>query len=219
MWQAMHQDYSSEPVNSLGKDETIAGQIAVERLLAGGRGHFGVAEHPQISINCCYFPHSVMQQARTHRVGVTFDVQSFRYTGDKLKEIESFEDLEKVIYFRPVGEYKSRTGDKFNYTADLRHEDVKEAYQAVLRYNHKVQILGFSEEHARSMLPFDYRQHFVVSFNARSLMHFLDLRCKADAQIEIQWLADDLFTIFQQWMPEIAGWYETNRLRRAKLAP
>jgi len=29
-------------------------------------------------------PHSVMQQARTHRVGVSFDVQSMRYTGDGL---------------------------------------------------------------------------------------------------------------------------------------
>ena len=32
-------------------------------------------EHPQITFNVGYFPHSMMQQVRTHRVGVSFDVQ------------------------------------------------------------------------------------------------------------------------------------------------
>ena len=41
---------------------------------------------------------------------------------------------------------------------------------------------GFAEEHARGILPFDYRQHFVVSFSLRAFLHFLDLRAKLDAQ-------------------------------------
>jgi thymidylate synthase (FAD) len=78
---------------------------------------------------------------------------------------------------------------------------------------------GLDEEHARSIMPYDIRQNFVVSFNPRSLMHFLDLRHKPDAQLEIQWLAEDLFSWFCSWMPEIAAWYAKNRLGKGKLAP
>jgi thymidylate synthase (FAD) len=80
-------------------------------------------------------------------------------------------------------------------------------------------LAGFSEEHARGSLFFDFRQHFVVSFNARSLMHFLDLRSKKDAQMEIQAMCDLMWPHFQNWMPEVVGWYETNRLGKARLAP
>ena len=48
-------------------DEQRAGEI-IKRLLAGERGHFGPLEHAQIVLNVGWFPHSVMQQARTHRV-------------------------------------------------------------------------------------------------------------------------------------------------------
>ena len=80
-WVGMHQDYS-EGFVSADRDgwptERQAGEIAVRRLLAGERGHYGPLEHAQIVFNVGYFPHSVMQQARTHRVGVSFDVQSMR---------------------------------------------------------------------------------------------------------------------------------------------
>lgn len=85
IYAAMHQDYSDRMV-SLQEvpDEQACGDIVVKRLLAGGRGHYGPLEHPQITFACGYFPHSVVQQARTHRVGITFDVQSFRYTSQSI---------------------------------------------------------------------------------------------------------------------------------------
>ena len=52
-----------------------AGELVIRNLLKGGRGHFGPLEHPQIVLNCGFFPHSTMQQIRTHRVGLSFDVQ------------------------------------------------------------------------------------------------------------------------------------------------
>ncbi len=70
----MHQDYSEGFVaadREQWPDETKAGEICVKRLLAGERGHYGPMEHAQIVLNVGWFPHSVMQQARTHRVGVS----------------------------------------------------------------------------------------------------------------------------------------------------
>nr|WP_198920758.1 FAD-dependent thymidylate synthase [Anaplasma marginale] len=78
VWAAMHQDYSEGFVwdrRDRFPDEDKAGELIVKHLLAGNKGHYGCIEHPQITFNVGYFPHSLMQQIRTHRVGVSFDVQ------------------------------------------------------------------------------------------------------------------------------------------------
>lgn len=233
VYAALHQDYAEGFVydNLMNfPAETEAGNIAIKQLLNGGRGHFGPLEHPQITLNCGWFPHSVMQQARTHRVSVSFDVQSGRYSGKRICDLvdaigmldlgnpPDIEAIEEVFYLRPIGEYVDRQGKKYQYTEDDRLEDLEECWRAATRYRSKINR-GFAEEHARSLIPFDIRQHFVVSFNARSLMHFLDLRAKADAQIEIRQLCELIMPHFEAWMPEVAGWYRANRWGKARLSP
>jgi thymidylate synthase (FAD) len=53
----------------------------------------------------------------------------------------------------------------------------------------------------------------------RALMHFLDLRAKLDAQLEIRAMCDLIWPHFEEWAPEVAGWYEQHRLHKARLAP
>lgn len=219
---AMHQDYSEGFVydeKESWPDETKAGEIAVKRLLAGGRGHYGCCEGPAITFNCGWFPHSVIQQGRTHRIGQTWDVQSLRYTGQRIIDAANGKlDLEEVFYLRPVGFYTDRKGKKYGYAEHQRNKDLALCQAAALRYEELI-LAGFAEEHARGILPFDYRQHFVVSFNLRSFLHFMDLRAKLDAQPEIQALCDMMWPHVKTWAPEIAGWYEENRLHKARLAP
>lgn len=222
VWAAMHQDYSedfvaSEPAD--WPDERRCGEICVKRLLAGERGHYGPLEHAQIVVNVGWFPHSVMQQARTHRVGVSFDVQSMRYTGDRIRRAADGElELEEVFYLRPEGDYSDRQGKRYAYSAEQRQIDLDLCRRAAERYRDLLGA-GYAEEHARGILPFDYRQHFVVSFSLRALLHFLDLRAKLDAQLEIRALCDLLWPHLQSWTPDIASWYEKSRLHRARLAP
>jgi thymidylate synthase (FAD) len=222
VYAGMHQDYSEGFVagnREQWPDETRAGEICVKRLLAGERGHYGPLEHAQIVLNVGWFPHSVMQQARTHRVGVSFDVQSMRYTGDRICKAANGElPLEEVFYLRPVGTYSDRQGKKYAYTDDLRKQDLELCQQAATLYRDRLQA-GFAEEHARGILPFDYRQHFVVSFSLRAFLHFMDLRAKLDAQQEIRELCDLLWPHLQAWAPAFAGWYEKTRLHKARLAP
>ena len=222
VYAAMHQDYSEGFVadnRANWPDERKAGEICVRRLLAGERGHYGPVEHAQIVLNAGWFPHSVLQQARTHRTGCSFDTQSMRYTGDRICKAASGDlDLEQVFYLRPVGYYSDRQGKKYQYTEHQRNKDLTLCREAANRYQELIEG-GFAEEHARGILPFDYRQHFVVSFNIRSFLHFMDLRSKLDAQPEIQTLCELMWPHFKAWVPEIAGWYETNRLHRARLAP
>lgn len=224
IYAAMHQDYSHEFV-ALSTDfdwpeiETMAGEICIKRLLSGERGHYGPLEHPQITLNAGWFPHSVMQQARTHRVGVSFDVQSFRYTSENILKVAAGEiDIEEVFYLRPLGVYDNRQGKKYEYTNAQRIRDLDHCFEAAALYTRHIQE-GMAEEQARGILPFDYRQHFVVSFSLRAFLHFLDLRAKMDAQLEIRQLCELMWPHLAAWAPEIAEWYKATRYGKARLAP
>ncbi|MDY6782035.1 MAG: FAD-dependent thymidylate synthase [Cyanobacteriota bacterium] len=222
IWAAMHQDYSENLVcESRDKfpDEQRAGELIVKYLLSGDRGHYGPLEHPQITLNVGYFPHSMMQQLRTHRVGVSFDVQSFRYTGQRIIDVAKGQrDIEEVFYLRPVGKYSDRQGKHYPYTEEQRSQDLEWCMKACQHYQQRIEE-GLSEEHARGLIPFDARQHFVLSCNTRSLMHLLDLRWKKDAQLEAQKFCELLYTCFEDWVPAIAQWYKENRAKKAKLSP
>jgi thymidylate synthase (FAD) len=78
---------------------------------------------------------------------------------------------------------------------------------------------GLPYEDARNIIGYGIRQHFVVSFNCRSLMHFLDLRAKDDAQKEIRDLCELILPHFEAWCPSVATWYVKNRWGKARLAP
>lgn len=228
IYAAMHQDYAEGFVwDEFDRfpDENRAGELIVKNLLAGNRGHFGPLEHPQIVLNCGWFPHSTMQQIRTHRVGVSFDVQSFRYTGKRIydagqrfKVTGDMSIIDEIFYLRPVGTYSDRQGCHYSYDEDWRNEDLKLAADAAVKYFTDVS-LGKSEEHARGLIPFDVRQHWIMSANVRSLMHLLDLRWKLDAQLECQQLCDLIWPHFENWVPSIAAWYKSNRAQKARLAP
>lgn len=218
---ALHQCYSENYVfENIGKtpSEKECGEIAVKRLLAGDRGHWSCTETAYIVFNVGYFPHSVMQQATRHRL-ISFSVESMRYSGQRIIDvIDGKRDLEDVFYLRPIGEYSDRQGDKYYYSPEQRRLHWDYCLKACELYKDNIKS-GMSEEHARGLIPFDFRQHFVMSCNLRSLLHFLDLRFKKDAQIEIQKLSELMWGHTQEWVPEIASWYEKNRLGKARLAP
>ncbi|BAZ10430.1 thymidylate synthase [Calothrix sp. NIES-4071] len=144
---------------------------------------------------------------------------SFRYTGNQFIDvIEGKKEAEDVFYLRPVGYYSDRQGKKYYYSPEQREADLQWCKDAAKRYKADFES-GMSEEHARGKVPFDYRQHFVVSFNLRSLLHFLDLRYKKDAQLEIQKLCEMMFPHLEEWVPAIAAWYKSTRLGKGRLAP
>lgn len=229
IYAAMHQDYSEhyvydEPIIH-DMTEEKAGEIILKRLLK--KAHFGPCEHTCIVFSTGYFPHSVMQQARTHRVACSFDVQSGRYTSKRILELAdkliqqgySSSDIEQVFYLRQPGFYTDRQGDRYEYTTTQRNKDIELIKSCVLHYKHNVCNNRYAEEQARGLIPFDIRQHFVVSFNVRSLMHFLDMRFPLDAQYEIRQLCELMWPHFEQWVPDIAHWYAQNRKGKNKLAP
>ena len=161
----------------------------------------------------------------------SFDCQSMRYTSQGFLDAASqigildlghppdIEALERVFYLRQPGPYRSRYGANYIYTEAQREEDLELCWANLKRYQERIEG-GCSEEHARGILPFDYRQHFVVSFNnIRSLWHMLDLRMKLDAQGEAQHAMELLWQATQDIAPQLQEWYQATRAGKAKLSP
>ena len=107
IWQAGKNDYSEVPIHSVEPpSREKAGKWIVDQLLSNEKGHYGPLEHPQITLSCAGYVHNVIVQARTHRIGTSWDVQSQRYTGKRvLKVADSELDVEDVFYIRPPGFY------------------------------------------------------------------------------------------------------------------
>lgn len=273
IYQAMHQDYSPDFVTSESRIPEKYGEAVVRHLLEGNRGHYGPLEHPQITFGVGYFPHAVMQQARTHRVGISFDVQSFRYTGQQIADLGrrlllglrpadakglrpadantpavqfptgcrrhstnetaasadetetesslSLQELETLFYVpASVKEGKAKTRQGFRPISPEALDIILAQYRSqAIAYYRLVEECGLPYEDARNIIGYGIRQHFVVSFNCRSLMHFLDLRAKEDAQREIQHLCELIWPHFEAWCPHVAAWYRKHRWGKARLSP
>lgn len=239
---AMHQDYSENYVwKEYDKISALSEEELGDRLVRNciKYNHWGPIEHASITFNAINYPHNVIVQARTHRIATSFDCMSQRYTskrilrlGEDLKHWEENEEyyddcipldkkelIEQVFYFRPVGYYDDRDGNKYYYSEKERDKDISFIEDVVFYYCDKVKNKGFAPEHARDTLAQNIRQHFVVTFNPRSLLHFCDMRTPKDAQMEIRDLAYRLFNHFEQWMPEVAKLYKEKRLGKNLLSP
>lgn len=223
VWQAGKNDYSEIPIETAKTPlPSDCGKWVVEQLLANERGHWGPLEHPQITFSCSGFVHSVIVQARTHRVGTTWDVQSQRYTGKRVIKVANGElRPEEVFYVRPPGFYTNRKGKKYEWTQEQYDRKLELCLQSAKDYRDDCHEEGgnLSEEHARDYLPQAIRQNFVVSFNLRSVLHFMDLRAKLDAQLEIQALCELFAPELESWVPNVWKYYEEKRLHRARLSP
>jgi thymidylate synthase (FAD) len=220
IYQAGKGDYSETPIHHQKiPTPSKCGEWIVEQLLSNERGHYGPLEHPAITFSVSGYVHNVMVQARTHRVGVSFDVQSQRYTGKRVVKVATGElKPEKVFYVRPPGFYVNRTGKKYDWTQEDYEDELKFIFEGCKRYAVKYEK-GMCEEHIRDYLVQAIRQNFVVSFNLRSVLHLLDLRAKLDAQLEIQALCEQIAPHLEKWTPNVWKYYEEKRLHKARLAP
>ncbi|MEN9231697.1 MAG: FAD-dependent thymidylate synthase [Thermostichus sp. DG02_5_bins_236] len=160
---------------------------------------------------------------------------SFRYTGQQISTLGKFlhagsqtqppnEAIAKIegLFYLPetVKQGKAKTRQGFKPVSPEAMGIILEQYRnQAIAYYRLVEECGLPYEDARNIIGYGIRQHFVVSFNCRSLMHFLDLRAKDDAQREIQYLCELMWPHFEAWCPHVAAWYHKNRWGKAKLSP
>lgn len=215
---ALHNDYAEDFAPSTSLAEDRCGQIAVERLLKGNRGHWGPLEHPSLTL-ALQADHNTIMQLRTHRVGVSFDVQSMRYTGSRIERAAEGElPIDQVFYVRAPGQYRDRQGDPYTWSQDQHEEALAMAHASAIDYA-SLRAQGVAEEQARGVLVSSYYQNAVISANLRSWLHLLDVRLKSDAQLEIRLLMEMVAAEVQRWCPEIYEWWNGSRRGKAILAP
>lgn len=187
------------------------------------RGHYGPFEHPQISFNIGGISRACLAQLTRHRIGVTFDVQSHRYT--TVTEGVENNNLDDCFVYPPYLE-SGATSHARGY-GKIELTDDEQAYvegiftdayaKALDNYFRLLEVVP--AEDARLVLPEGVKVNLVMSCNARSLMHILDLRLPPNAQWEIRMLCGWLLDLAEEWMPTTFRWYREKRAGKHKLAP
>lgn len=217
VYEAMHNDYAEDFTPPTTLSEERCGELAVKHLLNGNRGHWGPLEHPCLTIKL-QADHNTIMQLRTHRIS-THDVQSMRYTGDRVRKVAAGElPVEDVFVTRPPGRYKDREGQDYELTEEGIHNLLAIALASALDYA-SLRDQGMPEEMARGALVTSYRQNDVVTMSLRAWLHVLEVRVKPDAQWEFRQLAEAILPELRAWAPGIMAWWEVHRANRSLLAP
>jgi len=176
-------------------DVEIAQYALLERSFR--RGHFGIWEHPQITLAVEGVSRSCMAQITRHR-HASFDVQSQRYVDfggkeDPVKVPRSLTDPDHATRGEGAVEVNNREEWEKHFEADA--ERLVAQYEALIE-------AGVPKEDARFILPIGTKVNFTVSVNARMLLHIANLRERGDSQWEIREMTNRMLDdVFKDWMP------------------
>jgi len=143
-------------------------------------GHTPI-EHAYFTFSIDGLSRAGMAQLTRHRIA-NFNVSSQRYINHA-----NFE------YVTPPS-IAGNSGAKATYDALM--EKLNETYKAL-------QNMGVKNEDARFILPNACTTRIICTMNARSLMHFFNLRCCVRAQWEIRELANEMLRLVKQLAPNL----------------
>lgn len=142
-------------------------------------------------------PLFVVQQMLRHRAGHSYNQESGRY-----------HEFEPVFYV--PAEFREQVGKPGAYEyVPLTHEanerytrgSYEDACKKALASYKDLLHTGVAKEQARGVLPTTLMTSLWWSCNPRSLMHWLSLRDKFDAQAEIREVARQVQLAFGEYMP------------------
>lgn len=143
-------------------------------------------------------PIFVIREWHRHRIGHSYNEQSGRYM-----------ELSDKWYIPEPQNVRTRVGKPGHYTYDPIDESLAKAFighleevcwKSHIAYKDAL-LRGVAPEQARMFLHVNHYSSFYHSCNARSLMHFLELRNAPNAQWEIVQYAIAMEHIFAEHMP------------------
>lgn len=114
---------------------------------------------------------------------------------------------------------KQMSGDDLHYSDKviIESEIIDGNNTSRIKYN-KLLKMGLARELARGQLNHLQYTKMVCTFNLRSLMNFMYLRCADDAQWEIQQYANVLCEVVKNWLPNVWDAFEDYRLNNVTLS-
>lgn len=161
------------------KDITLVRQIIKS-------GHHSVLEHIQFTLDISGVSRGLLQQFARHRIGVSPSVKSTRYTLGRIKN----EDwpFTSNAGLPATNKYLVKTGNEFvDYNSIVQLEEVRQGA-----------LNGICNDELKYMLPESFVTSMIVTFNARSLRHFFELRLDSHAHWEIRHLAQEILKVIPQ---------------------
>ena len=152
-------------------------------------------------------PIFVFREWVRHRVGISYNEQSLRYT-----------EIEPEFYIPEVQNIRKRVGKAGAYTYEPMEEKDATWFRVLLSnqsvnagvdYKRALKI-GVAPEQARMLLPVNTYSEIRWTVNPRSLMHFLSLRNNEQAQWEIREYARVMEDIWKTLMPITEKCFSSN---------
>ncbi len=183
------------------------------------RGHWGVFEHPQMTL---WFrvSRACMAQITRHR-HVSFDIQSMRYVDFSRTDPSSEED----IHFPRTWDAEKVTAREGTRAIEMpvgeRRELIEDTYEACVEAYNRLVEAGMPKEDARMLLPIGTKVNITASMNLRTAFHIVSMRGAGDAQAEIQELSDAIKDIMKENLPTAMRIWEDNEsaIQRQRLSP
>ncbi|UBF21813.1 thymidylate synthase [Halorubrum virus HSTV-3] len=210
-------DYMSESLVGKTIEDTLAGTPKTQEELIADllrRGHFGPFEHIQAFFAVEGLSRSAMAQVTRHR-HMSFDVQSQRYCDFSEKNIvvppgdKNNPGASDVV----LGQYDGPAEDFTGTDAFEGHFlNSVELYERLIEE-------GMAKEDARFILPIGVEVDLTFSANARTLMHFFDLRKNMKAQWEAREFATQVLDECKEWSPLVFTAYEEVTNNNSIIAP
>lgn len=205
-------------MNGVGGDTVDEKQATlVKKLML--RGHWGVFEHPQMTL---WFrvSRSCMAQITRHR-HVSFDIQSMRYVDFSEVDPTSEEDIKRPRTWDQE-KVSTREGTRaIEGPVEERRELIDETYERCVEAYNQLVDAGMPKEDARMLLPIGTKVNITASMNVRAALHIISMRGAGDAQAEIQELADGVRDVLEEHMPTTMRiWNENQKaIERQRLSP
>lgn len=151
-------------------------------------------------------PIFVFREWHRHRIGISINEMSGRYV--ELEPEFYIPDHVRKQVGKP-GKYTFQDHNNPQLLESFNNSLIENGKEAWIQYQSAIKA-GIAKEMARMFLPVNLYSQMYWSCNARSLMHFINLRNSAQAQYEIREYAKILEDILCEHMP-ITGKYFRER--------
>lgn len=165
-------------------------------------GHGSVLEHSVWNFIITGVSRSFTHELVRHRAGFGYSQLSQRYVDESVADFVEpeciAENPELHEVWRAAVEHAQQAYVKLVDGLQRKFESVQD----------KTLRRKLARQAARSVLPNATETKIFVTANARSLRHFVELRCSAHAETEIRMVAAQILEILQREAPNVFGDYK-----------
>lgn len=175
-------------------------------------GHGSVFEHASFSLLFYGISRSVTHELIRHRAGFGYSQLSQRFvSGRMLRFVERPEYQEDEQFHAQFLERIERAAAEYAALTN-RLLEMQQAGTKILTAEAKTDLRKKVQQCARSVLPNETEAPIVVTGNARSWRHIIEMRASAHAEIEIRELAVRAFLCLQRTDPVLFSDYTLEQI-------